>query len=126
MPSFSSISNDVELFYFYVKSVFLFSSSRNHGRYKSKQGFVDSSRRIRSLHRQQEQLYGSQTQTPGSRGGILAEIKKSSSPALAAGVQTPGRSHLSKEKDAALISANLESKRKDYEKQMRLIEVCPR
>ncbi|CAF4230608.1 unnamed protein product, partial [Rotaria magnacalcarata] len=49
---------------------------RKHGRYKTKGGYVDASRHIRSLHRQQEDF-----QSSPSRSGILASINKSLLPA---------------------------------------------
>ena len=98
---------------------------RKHGRYMSNKGYVDSSRRIRSLHRQQDDLHISPHHLSPSRGGLLAAINKSplSLSAPPATTPTPRKLKASSENDLTSISANLENKKKDYEKQMRLIEV---
>lgn len=82
---------------------------RNHGRYKTKDGFVDSSRRVRSLHRQQGDLQNSSSRT----GGLLASISKSTS--LSAPATTSKRSDRHTSKSA-------ENKTRDYDKQMKIIE----
>ena len=88
----------------------------------TKGGYVDSSRRVRSLHRQQDDLLASQHPT---RGGLLASINKStlssSAPPLA---QRKFKSPNGNELPSVIaISTNLENKKKEYDKQMRLIEV---
>lgn len=92
---------------------------RNHSRYKTKEGFIDSSRRVRSLQRQQDDLQSSKHISP-LRGGLLASITKSSSSAPAMTIQTR---RPKKPDNQELTPANLENKKREYEKQMRLIEV---
>ena len=83
---------------------------------------MDSSRRVRSLQRQQEESSGQQQQTSSLRNSLPASIQKSSSTSAA----TPKKS-----KEAAVvhlpsviaISTDIESKEREYDKQMRLIEV---
>jgi hypothetical protein len=92
----------------------------------SNKGYVDSTRRIRSLHRQQDDLHISPHHLSPSRVGLLAAINKSSlslsAPPIAS--TTPRKLRASSDNDLTAISANLESKKRDYEKQMRVIEVC--
>jgi hypothetical protein len=95
---------------------------RKHGRYMSKGGYVDSSRRVRSLQRQQEESQGQPSQNSLLRNSLPATIQKSSStstaapkkPKQAAGVQLPS---------VIAISTDIESKEREYDKQMRMIEV---
>ncbi|CAF1244390.1 unnamed protein product [Rotaria sordida] len=97
---------------------------RQHGRYMTKGGYVDSSRRIRSLHRQQDGFQIPKRQTPPSRTGLLASINKSSLSAPAIGT-TPRKLKTSDENELLSplsLSANLENKKKEYDKQMKLIE----
>ena len=95
------------------------SRSRKHGRYMTKNGYIDSSRRIRSLHRQQDDMLVLATHP--ARGGLLAPINKSS---LSSSPATAKKSKPIAESPSAIaISANLESKKKEHEKHMRLIEV---
>lgn len=98
---------------------------RKHGRYMSNKGYVDSTRRIRSLHRQQDDLHISPHHLSPSRGGLLAAINKSSLSSSAPPIpsSTPRKLRSSSDNDLTSISANLENKKRDYEKQMRLIEV---
>ncbi|CAF3746005.1 unnamed protein product [Rotaria sp. Silwood1] len=100
---------------------------RKHGRYMTKAGYVDSSRRVRSLHRQQDDLLLSQHQTSPSRGGLLASISKSplSSSAPLPRSTTPKKLKQSTGNElpsVISITKNLENKKKEYDKQMRLIE----
>ncbi|CAF1224605.1 unnamed protein product [Rotaria sordida] len=101
---------------------------RKHGRYMTKAGYVDSSRRVRSLHRQQDDLLQSQHQTSPSRGGLLASINKSP---LSSSAPPPPLSTTPKKLKQSTgnelpsvisISKNLENKKKEHDKQMRLIE----
>ncbi|CAF1093379.1 unnamed protein product [Rotaria sordida] len=97
---------------------------RQHGRYMTKGGYVDSSRRIRSLHRQQDGFQIPKRQTPPSRTGLLASINKSSLSAPAIGT-TPRKLKTSDENELLSplsLSANPENKKKEYDKQMKLIE----
>ncbi|CAF3438886.1 unnamed protein product [Rotaria socialis] len=91
---------------------------RKHGRYKTKGGYVDASRNIRSLHRQQEDF-----QSSPSRSGILASINKSSLSAPPIG-STPRKIKAPEENELAALSnlVNLENKKKEYDKQMKLVE----
>jgi hypothetical protein len=93
----------------------------------SKGGYVDSSRRVRSLHRQQDDLHVLQHQTSPLRGGLLAAINKSSlSASSAPPTTTPRKLKLSTENElpsVISIANNLENKKKEHDKQMRLIEV---
>jgi hypothetical protein len=95
----------------------------------TKGGYVDSSRRVRSLHRQQDDLLVPQHQTSSSRGGLLASIKKSSLlPSSSVSLPTIALKRLKQSNENELpsvisISTNLETKKKEYDKQMRLIEV---
>ncbi|CAF1582502.1 unnamed protein product [Rotaria magnacalcarata] len=91
---------------------------RKHGRYKTKGGYVDASRHIRSLHRQQEDF-----QSSPSRSGILASINKSLLPAPPVG-SIPRKIKVPEENEPTTLSnlANLENKKKEYDKQMKLIE----
>jgi len=82
---------------------------RKHGRYMTKNGFVDSSRRVRSLHRQQDDI------TPTSRSGLFSSVNKSTKkPKTSESLELPS---------VISISTNLETKKKEHDKQMRLIEV---
>lgn len=99
---------------------------RNHGRYMTKGGYVDSSRRIRSLHRQQDSFQSTPYQSP-SRTGILASINKSplsAPPAATTSTKKPKKSDVTESISSQSLSANLENKKKEHEKQMKLIEVC--
>jgi hypothetical protein len=92
----------------------------------TKGGYVDSSRRVRSLHRQQDDLQLPKHHTSPSRGGLLASINKSSSSApptttISRKVKTSDRNGLS---SSLSSSGNLENKIREYDKQMRIIEVC--
>ncbi|CAF1020678.1 unnamed protein product [Rotaria sp. Silwood1] len=97
---------------------------RNHGRYMTKGGYVDSSRRIRSLHRQQDDFQISKHQTSPSRGGLLASINKSSLSAPAIG--TTSRKYKTSDENelpsSLSLATILENKKKEYDKQMKLIE----
>jgi hypothetical protein len=99
---------------------------RKHGRYMTKGGYVDSSRRVRSLNRQQNDLLASQNQTP-TRGGLLAAINKSSlsssAPLPTITSKKPKLPNVTEFPSVISISTNLEMKKKEYDKQMRLIEV---
>jgi hypothetical protein len=90
----------------------------------AKGGYVDSSRRVRSLHRQQDDLQYPKHQTSSSRVGLLASINKSSLSAPA--TTTPSRKLKASNGNESSMSSsvNLESKKREYDKQMRLIEVC--
>ena len=90
----------------------------------TKGGYVDSSRRVRSLHRQQDDLH----QSSPLRGGLLAAINKSSLSSSSAPAATSPRKLLKLTNENELpsvisISKNLEHKQKEHDKQMRLIEV---
>ncbi len=94
----------------------------------TKGGYVDSTRRVRSLHRQQDDFFLPQHQTKSSRGGLLASINKStlSSSAPPPITTTPRKLKQSTGNElpsVISISTNLENKQKEYDKQMRLIEV---
>ncbi|CAF4475099.1 unnamed protein product [Rotaria magnacalcarata] len=99
---------------------------RKHGRYMTKGGYVDSSRRVRSLHRQQEDSILSQRPTAPSRGGLLAAINKSQLSSVSApSITTPKKVKQSTGNElpsVIAISKSLENKKKEYDKQMRLIE----
>jgi hypothetical protein len=93
----------------------------------TKGGYVDSSRRIRSLHRQQDDLqYPKHQSTSSSRIGLLASINKSSlsAPATTSPSRKLKASNGNELSTSVSTSANLENKRREYDKQMRLIEVC--
>ncbi|CAF2848226.1 unnamed protein product [Rotaria sp. Silwood2] len=97
---------------------------RKHGRYMTKGGYVDSSRRIRTLHRQQDDFQIPKYQTSPSRSGLLASINKSSLSTPTIGT-TSRKLKTSDENELAsslALSTNLENKKKEYEKQMKLIE----
>jgi hypothetical protein len=98
-----------------------------HGRYMTKGGYVDSSRRVRSLHRQQDDQFVPQHQTSPSRGGLLAAINKSSlSPSSAPPTTITRRLKFSSGVElpsVISIPTNLDNKNKEHDKQMRLIEV---
>jgi hypothetical protein len=93
----------------------------------TKGGYVDSSRRIRSLHRQQDDLQSPKQRKSPSRSGLLASINKPSSSAPAAITISRRRSktfdgnELSSSRSS---STNLENKIREYDKQMKVIEVC--
>ena len=105
-------------------------SFRKHGRYMTKSGFVDSSRRVRSLHRQQDDLLVSPHRTSPSRGGLLAALNKSSFSSAALPIPVLDRKsksfHGTEQPSVISISTNLETKEREHDKQMRLIEVVPR
>ncbi len=92
----------------------------------TKGGYVDSSRRVRSLHRQQDGLHASQQTS--SRNGLLAAINKSSLSSSAPAPTTTSRklkpSTVTELPSVISVSTNLENRKKEYDKQMRLIEVC--
>jgi len=91
----------------------------------TKTGYVDSNRRVRSLQRQQDDLPVHQHSTLSLRSS-LPTIGKSSS------LSAPPKAPLKKLKlpignelpSVISISTNIENKEKEYDKQMRLIEVC--
>lgn len=89
----------------------------------TKGGYVDSSRRVRSLHRQQDDLQSSKHHTSSSRNGLLASINKSS---FSAPIPTTTNSKKGKVDSSTSLSnsTNLENKIREYDKQMRTIEVC--
>lgn len=91
----------------------------------TKGGYVDSSRRIRSLHRQQDGLHTSQQAS--SRNGLLAAINKSSLSSSAPSSTTTSRiikpSSVPDLPSVISVSNSLENRKKEYDKQMRLIEV---
>jgi hypothetical protein len=87
----------------------------------SKGGYVDSSRRVRSLHRQQDDLQISKHRASPTRGGLLASINKSSRSAPVVTTTPIKRKGFDKNVSS---SANLEHKIKEYDKTMRVIEVC--
>lgn len=90
----------------------------------TKGGYVDSSRRVRSLHRQQDDLLTTQNQPSSSRHGLLAAINKSSlSSSAPAATVSPRKLNGNELPSVISISTNLENKKKEYDKQMRLIEV---
>lgn len=94
----------------------------------TKGGYVDSTRRVRSLHRQQDDLLLSQQQSSPSRGGLLASLSKSALTSSSAPTTTqkkPKQTPTGNELPSVIsITKNLETKKKEYDKQMRLIEVC--
>ena len=96
----------------------------------TKGGYVDSSRRVRSLHRQQDDLLIGQHQTSSMRGGLLAAINKSTLSSSSAPPPMTSRKFKSPTgtelPSVISISTNLENKKKEYDKQMRLIEVWGR
>ncbi|UJR21744.1 hypothetical protein I4U23_024819 [Adineta vaga] len=82
---------------------------RKHGRYMTNGGYVDSSRRVRSLQRQQNETNSSSKNT--------SPDKATSS------VSKKGKQTTEKELPSVIaISTDIESKEKEYDKQMRLIE----
>jgi hypothetical protein len=92
----------------------------------TKGGYVDSTRRVRSLHRQQDDFLLPQHQTKSSRGGLLTSINKSTLSSSAPPTTTPRKlkQFTGNELPSVIsISTNLENKNKEYDKQMRLIEV---
>jgi hypothetical protein len=90
----------------------------------TKSGYVDSSRRIRSLHRQQDDLLAPQYPTSLSKGGLLASINKSSLSVPATTTPRKLKPFVGNDLPSVIsISTNLENKNKEYDKQMRLIEV---
>jgi len=93
----------------------------------TKGGYVDSTRRVRSLHRQQDDFLLPQHQTKSSRGGLLTSINKSTlSSSSAPPITTPRKlKQLTGNELPSVISisTNLDNKQKEYDKQMRLIEV---
>ena len=92
----------------------------------TKGGYVDSTRRIRSLHRQQDDIQSSKRPTPSSRTNLLASLTKSSlsAPAAATTSEKLKPSDESGLLSSLPISSNLENKRREYEKQIKFIEVC--
>lgn len=108
---------------------------RNHGRYMTKGGYVDSSRRIRSLYRQQD---GSPLAKHDSSKGnlLLPSLGKSSSsaPPTTTPSTRKNRAADGTELSPAVSTSNeLKKQAKEFEKQMRLIKVrsvcsvtCPR
>ena len=89
-------------------------------------GYVDSSRRVRSLHRQQNDLLTTQHSTSSMRGGLLAAINKSTLSSSSAPPPTTRKFKLPTGNElpsVISISNNLENKQKEYDKHMRLIEV---
>ncbi|CAF0822646.1 unnamed protein product [Didymodactylos carnosus] len=94
---------------------------RKHGRYMTKGGYVDSSRRIRSLHRQQDDPISSSAGVGGSKlPGLLASFGKH---ATSRSADISPRQRLKTDGQSVIaISANLENKKKEFDKQMRLIE----
>lgn len=108
------------------RSLFV-SSWRKHGRFMTKSGFVDSSRRIRSLQRQQDDLLV-QHRTSPARGGLLAALNKSQFPSSSVPTMTmlekKSKSFVGHELPSVIsISTNLDTKQREHDKQMRLIEV---
>jgi hypothetical protein len=93
----------------------------------SKGGYVDSTRRIRSLHRQQDDPQLPKYQTSLSKGGLLASINKSSLSSSAPPHTTIPRrlKPFNESEPSSSISPSIkfETKIKDYDKQMRVIEV---
>lgn len=91
----------------------------------TKGGYVDSSRRIRSLHHQQDEFDSSKFQTSSSRTGLLASLNKT--PLSAPPIQAiPKKSKTYEEREATSslsLATNHEQKRKDYDKHMKSIEV---
>ena len=95
----------------------------------TKGGFVDSSRRVRSLQRQQDDLLTSHRTSP-ARGGLLAALNKSSFSASSMppinAMERKSRSFVANEIPSVIsISTNLDTKQKEYDKHMRLFEVNP-
>jgi hypothetical protein len=88
----------------------------------TKGGYVDSTRRVRSLHRQQDDFLLPQHQTKSTRGGLLTSINKSTLSSSAPPRKL--KQFTGNELPSVIsISTNLENKNKEYDKQMRLIEV---
>ncbi|CAF0987488.1 unnamed protein product [Adineta ricciae] len=84
---------------------------RKHGRYMTKDGYVDSSRRVRSLQRQQdESSVPLRNNVPATTNKAASTSKK---PKQAAENELPS---------VISISTNIEHKGKEHDKQMRLIE----
>jgi hypothetical protein len=92
----------------------------------TKGGYVDSSRRVRSLHRQQDDLQLPKHRTSPSRVGLLASLNKSSLSAPAT-ITTSRKLKASNRNDlssSVSSSTNLQNKIREYDKQMSIIEVC--
>ena len=100
---------------------------RKYGRYMTKSGYVDSSRRVRSLHRRQDNLIISKNKNLPSRSGLLAPLKKLSLLSSSApSTTTPGKlteSTTNELPSVISVSKNLENKEKEYDQHLRLIEV---
>lgn len=100
----------------------MFTIFRNHGRYMTKGGYVDSSRRIHSLYRQQEGTQLSKHDASSTGNLLLPSLGKS---APAAHTTTEPRKSKGFELSNSLsTSTNLKNQAKEFEKQMRLIKVC--
>lgn len=97
--------------------------SRNHNRYRNQDGFVDSTRRVRALNRQQDQLFVSRSVKTPTRSGLLAGINRVASPSTLPTTHNNSKFSSNQENETGQNSNILEIKRKDYDKQMRLIEV---
>lgn len=93
----------------------------------TKNGFVDSSRRIRSLHRQQDEVFTSQNRPAQSKTGLLATLNKASFagslPAISVNDQKSKPSTTAALTSVLSVTTNLDEKERDHDKQMRLIEV---
>jgi len=92
----------------------------------TKGGYVDSSRRIRSLYRQQDDLKLLKFDSSPTRSNLLPSIGKSSSsaPATTAASRKIKAFDGSEFPSSVSMSANPQNKKKEFDKQMRLIKVC--
>jgi hypothetical protein len=88
----------------------------------TKAGYVDSNRRVRSLQRQQDDLPLQQHSTLSLRSSLPTIGKPSS---LSATPLRKLKQPIGNELPSVIsISTNIDNKEKEYDKQMRLIEVC--
>ncbi|CAF0981483.1 unnamed protein product [Didymodactylos carnosus] len=94
---------------------------KNHGRFMTKNGYVDSKRRIRSLHRQQEESISSSAGVGSSKLPGLFETFGKHSLSRSADI-TPRQRLTTDGQSAIAIATNLEQKKKEFDKHMRLIE----
>ncbi|CAF1682823.1 unnamed protein product, partial [Adineta ricciae] len=93
---------------------------QNHGRYMTKGGYVDSSRRIRSLYRQQEGTQLSKHDASSTGNLLLPSLGKSTSSAPT--TTGPRKSKGFDLSNSLSTSTNLKNQAKEFEKQMRLIK----
>ncbi|UJR27696.1 hypothetical protein I4U23_008973 [Adineta vaga] len=100
---------------------------QNHGRHMTKGGYVDSSRRIRSLYRQQDGLQLAKHDSSTIGNPLLPSLgKSSSSPSTLPTITTKSQKVKGSDRNdlssSISTSANLKNQAKRFEKEMRLVK----